>query len=376
MMLARHNFHFKIGDKILAIICIPLIFEALFVLLLTLLLGQMDAQIKQEEDAVNSLSVIHRMGRLMFRGAQTRFGSYLTPGPLGNIDTTNAGKEIAKLKCLLQDNPAELRIVKKLQVDFQKYVQLMHTKQRIDTANENWQTLSHMPWAQEVILLTYRMHSYVQQLVLIEEKNADRSLDNLFNTKKMIELIITIGFATSIVITVGLSCFFILDIVLRIRHTTQNAKLLGARKPLLPSVSRYDELTELDKIITSADQQITSLEKARLHNLPLRTLWSWFRSYQKEGFSGLNRKGRSDKGQYRKISPEPETLIAEALLEAPSPPVTIIFQRIKVVCLQKKTTVPSYSTIYNAGKTKQRTILQAKPLKANRFPARVYTRFR
>ena len=67
MMLARHNFHFKIGDKILAIICIPLIFEALFVLLLTLLLGQTDAQIKQEEDAVNSLSVIHRMGRLMFR---------------------------------------------------------------------------------------------------------------------------------------------------------------------------------------------------------------------------------------------------------------------------------------------------------------------
>ncbi|MBY0357274.1 MAG: HAMP domain-containing histidine kinase [Candidatus Obscuribacterales bacterium] len=268
MALSR-NLHFKIEGKILAIICIPLIFEVLFVLLLASLLNQMDVQVKKEQAAVNTLSAIHRLGRLMFRGAQIRFGSYMTPQTLSNIDTATAKKEIANLKCLLQNNSTEHVLTQKLQIDFKKYIDLIRVQQKIDTANENWQTLSAMPWAQDSSLLMYKIHGYIQKLVAIEERIADSNLNDISKTKKTIETVIFTGAIVSLLITVGLSAYFILDIVMRLRQLTANAILLGVRKPLLPAVSGYDEIAELDRIIRNADAEITSLEKSRHHFISL-----------------------------------------------------------------------------------------------------------
>lgn len=109
--------------------------------------------------------------------------------------------------------------------------------------------------------------------------------------------------------------------------------------------------TEKYKILADFIEQKVSMAKiARQHNLPVRTLWSWYRNFQKEGFSGLNRKGRSDRGQHRKISSELEILIVDELLQIPKPPITLIFQKVKAACLAEGRDPPSYSTVYNAVK--------------------------
>ena len=68
---------------------------------------------------------------------------------------------------------------------------------------------------------------------------------------------------------------------------------------------------------------------ARHHGIPLRTLQRWLAQYRRDGFAGLARRRRSDRGQPRGLPPELKQLIEGLALRTPPPTVALVHRQVQ-----------------------------------------------
>lgn len=89
-------------------------------------------------------------------------------------------------------------------------------------------------------------------------------------------------------------------------------------------------------------QAIQQTACAFVRPLSPRTLEDWWYAYKKGGFAALHPKGRCDRGQYRKCTPEQKKLILEQVQSHPRIPLAVLYRQWK----QKNPVFPSLSTVY------------------------------
>ncbi|MBY0359507.1 MAG: helix-turn-helix domain-containing protein [Candidatus Obscuribacterales bacterium] len=104
---------------------------------------------------------------------------------------------------------------------------------------------------------------------------------------------------------------------------------------------RYEILAE------HIHHKVPMAKLARNHNVSIRTLWNWMKSYQEQGINGLGRKTRADKGSRRFISPDLKSDIAGLLAQTPRPSITSVFRQIKSQCMHQGIDPPSYAVVYD-----------------------------
>jgi len=109
-------------------------------------------------------------------------------------------------------------------------------------------------------------------------------------------------------------------------------------------------LTALDKfkiIKPHLEEGITIQQISSTKNIPIRTLNNWIKSYRTEGFSGLERKRRSD-FKTRKVMDEISQKMVTALaLQKPKLSITTIHYKISQEAKQRGIVPPSYSVVYD-----------------------------
>jgi putative transposase len=74
----------------------------------------------------------------------------------------------------------------------------------------------------------------------------------------------------------------------------------------------------------------------------MRTLEDWWYAYKKGGFADLHPQGRSDRGQFRKFTPQQETWVLEQARAAAFVPLQVLYRQWK----QKDPTLPSISSVF------------------------------
>ena len=80
----------------------------------------------------------------------------------------------------------------------------------------------------------------------------------------------------------------------------------------LTEAQRVQALGRFAIIRPHVEEGVCQTELARVHQIPLRTVQNWVRSYREAGLSGLAKKGRSDRGKPRGL-PEELVLLIEGL---------------------------------------------------------------
>ena len=110
-------------------------------------------------------------------------------------------------------------------------------------------------------------------------------------------------------------------------------------------------------------QAIQQTASAQTNPLSPRTLEDWWYAYKKGGFAALHPKGRCDRGQFRKCTPEQKKLILEQVQSHLRIPLSVLYRQWK----QKDSFLPSLSTVYRILEQNQ---LNHKQRRAGFFPSR------
>jgi putative transposase len=83
----------------------------------------------------------------------------------------------------------------------------------------------------------------------------------------------------------------------------------------LSEVQRTQALERFTIIRPALEKEITQAQVARTHQISLRTVQRWMKSYGEQGLAGLEDAARSDKGTSRSLPPDAITLIEGLALQ-------------------------------------------------------------
>lgn len=140
-------------------------------------------------------------------------------------------------------------------------------------------------------------------------------------------------------------------------HTPNPAEMLA--------LERFGFITKIQDALHQQiplGQAIQQAASASIEALSPRTLEDWWYAYKKGGFAALHPKGRCDRGQYRKCTPEQKKLILDQVQSTPRIPLTVLYRQWK----EKHPLFPSLTTVYRLLEQHQ---LNHKQRRAGFFPS-------
>ena len=111
------------------------------------------------------------------------------------------------------------------------------------------------------------------------------------------------------------------------------------------ALKRFGLITKIEDALHQQiplGQAIPQVASAHLDPLSPRTLEDWWYACKQGGFAALHPKARSDRGQFRKCSPEQKKLILEPVQSNLRMPLTVLYRQWR----QKDPLFPSLTTVY------------------------------
>jgi putative transposase len=115
----------------------------------------------------------------------------------------------------------------------------------------------------------------------------------------------------------------------------------------LPEDVRHEAFERFELLRPFLEEDVPLAQIARTEELPLRTLQRWVARYRLEGLAGLVRKGRSDSGKRRRLSPQLQELIEGLALRKPPPRITAIHRKVVEAAQRLGEPAPSYDVVYD-----------------------------
>ena len=86
---------------------------------------------------------------------------------------------------------------------------------------------------------------------------------------------------------------------------------------------------------------------AREAGIPYRTAQRWVALYQRFGLAALSRKGRTDRGARRSLSPEMHNVVEGLALQKPPLPIAALYRQVYRIAQKQNDNPPSYAVIYD-----------------------------
>ena len=131
------------------------------------------------------------------------------------------------------------------------------------------------------------------------------------------------------------------------------------------ALERFGLITKIQDALhqlTPLGQAIQQVSSASHPPHSPRTLEDWWYAYKKGGFAALHPKGRCDRGQHRKCTPEQKKLILDQVQSTPRIPLTVLYRQ----WIQQDPLFPSLTTVYRVLEQNQ---LNHKQRRAGLFPS-------
>lgn len=253
------NRKFSLSLKGVVLICLPLIFELLFVVTLTNLVREAEADAALARSSAQLIQRGHRLVELAFAAASGCQGYASTGNPLyrdlykrASGDFPGALQEFAESATSNQEQAIAQRqiiVVSKRYLDI-----LAHDISPAGLAQEE-KSIS----AEALSMLQNRIVDFLGEEEDIRQKRFVAQVD----ARQHLNQVIFVAFGCNLLLAVALSLFFSAHITKRLRVMTANATRLSAGEPLNPPVQGTDEIAQLDKVFHDMATSLGELEKIK-----------------------------------------------------------------------------------------------------------------
>lgn len=115
----------------------------------------------------------------------------------------------------------------------------------------------------------------------------------------------------------------------------------------LPDEQRQLALERFRLLQPHLEQGASLTALAQESGIPYRTAIRWVSLYRRFGLTALARKGRTDRGGRRVLSPTLQKVVEGLALQKPPLPIASLYRKVCQVAIEQKQKPPSYSVVYD-----------------------------
>jgi signal transduction histidine kinase len=306
--------NYKISQKGLILVTVPLLFEVAFIILLTTMLRQSEietetyAQSRQIVSEVNNFTKAYLdLGVALIAWKATRHSNFVR-----EYDQLLTRQEdiYHRLETLSADNPVRLQRLQKLH-DASERIRELTGRVRKMAEGDISALMEPTLYRRETASAYEEFSKRTDDIVQSEEQMQEASPLNAKRLKEYFRVLLVVGVIVNIALTLLLAKFFSDSITKRLDTIMLNNRRLARREPLLAPLEGEDEIAKLDEDFRHMVFELDRAENAKeeylqmiSHDLrtPLSSLQGTLAVTAKGGYGDL-----TDKGKRRIADAERET---------------------------------------------------------------------
>lgn len=261
----------KISQRGFLLVSIPLVFEIIFVVVLTSLITQVEAEMRREAHAKDVVRTVFKLQRDMLDCA-TAAASFSLSGDTYSDERFPLThkwikQDIEQLDKLIGDNAEQARKLKYTHAVAERGLKLFTDMKEKKPESASLDSLIGTG-------ATYgRMRSLVGQLGgatrdIIEEEERILAQSPVMQSqqREMVQKALILGVGLNVVLAIALAMFFSKGITKRLEIMTENSQRVARGEPLHAPVSGVDEIAQLDGTF---HKMVNDLNQAELHKQQL-----------------------------------------------------------------------------------------------------------
>lgn len=239
--------NFKLSQKGLILVLVPIVFELIFVVCLATLLKQAEEGMIKENHSRAVVPMAHDLQKLFYdAGAalsfyrMTRDDSFMRRYH-STVDV-KIPTHLQKCYALMKDEPYELESYKKMEQATRGGIEeLERCRVRLEDGVRQF-------FIVESRLSLEKLLRVVDDLIQKEREVQDKAPAAQTAARRTVVYFLFAGVAFSVLLGIVLAMFFNSDIINRVKTMMVNARRVVKHEPLLPRVSGQDEIAQLDNV--------------------------------------------------------------------------------------------------------------------------------
>jgi PAS domain S-box-containing protein len=272
---AHTRINLSLLQKGMILISVPLVFELIFVLTLSGMLRQAEAEIQQERTAKKVIDKTNQLARLFYQTS-------VRMKDLRFADADEQNKAFDELGDAITANATELKeLTKPLPTSYQLALRidagLMEAHRKLSGYREHLGEGSALEQEQrfkevrlEITPIVQEVAKDLQALIEHEKQIVEKDMPRLqAESRSRVETLLGVGIVFNILLAVFLALFFTRGTVSRLQVLVENTQRLATGRPLNPLLPGKDEIAHLDKVFNDMASALAAAmrkERAILEN--------------------------------------------------------------------------------------------------------------
>jgi PAS domain S-box-containing protein len=245
---------------------VPLLFELIFLLTLTMLLRQAEIEVQRQIRSKAIISQANTLSKLFYDAGVAMGGYSITKSPLFSDRYDKIVRQIPQdlneLKSLVGDNPRQQKILENLaDITVTGLKILGEAKAAIDDNRVDVAQFRARHMYKEIRSLADRLQDELRGLTEDERKIESESPEVQNRNRATVKLFLVVGVVFNILLAVALALFFSRGIGRRLNVLTDNSIRLARGEPLNPPLTGGDEIAHLDGVFHSMADALTEASR-------------------------------------------------------------------------------------------------------------------
>ncbi len=262
----RFNVNLKISHKGFILVLVPLVFELVFLIILSVLLQKAEEEVQRQ---VRSKAIISQANALSkhFYDAGVAMGGYsITKSPLFSDRYDKIVRQIpmdlTELSNLVGDNDKQQQILVRLKTITSDGLKILgEAKSAIDDNRVDVAQFRARHMYKQIRQLADQLQDELKGLTEDERKIENESPEQQNRSRTMVKVFLVVGVVVNIAIAFLLLYYFLKSISIRLNTVTDNSFRLARGQRLNPPLTGADEIAQLDDAFRSMAEALAEASR-------------------------------------------------------------------------------------------------------------------
>lgn len=262
----RFNLQLKISHKGFILVLVPLVFELVFLIVLSVLLQQAEYEVQRQVRSKAIISQANALSKLFYDAGVAMGGYSITKSPLFSDRYDKIVRQIPldlqELKGLVGDNDKQQVILGRLQTITSDGLKILgEAKAAIDDNRVDVAQFRARHMYKQIRQLADQLQDELKGLTEDERKIESESPEQQNRSRAAVKMFLVFGVVLNIAIAFLLLYYFLRSISTRLSTVTDNSFRLARGQKLRPPLTGNDEIAQLDDAFRSMAEALAEASR-------------------------------------------------------------------------------------------------------------------
>lgn len=262
----RLNLNLKISHKGFILVLVPLVFELVFLIILSVLLQKAEEEVQRQVRSKAIISQANALSKLFYDAGVAMGGYSITKSPLFSDRYDKIVRQIpldlGELSNLVGDNDKQQQILVRLKTITSDGLKILgEAKSAIDDNRVDVAQFRARHMYKQIRQLADQLQDELKGLTEDERKIENESPEQQNRSRTMVKVFLVVGVVVNIAIAFLLLYYFLKSISIRLNTVTDNSFRLARGQRLNPPLAGADEIAQLDDAFRSMAEALAEASR-------------------------------------------------------------------------------------------------------------------